>query len=378
MNEPMERVFADWLREGPESGPGTGLTGALAATRRTGQRPGWTFVERWLPMQLTKNHTYLTPPTVLGRPSTIAKLVVTAAAVAAISVVGLTLLRPSAVGPAAAPGIFAPVQGRIVAGVWGVDPIAVDPSAPSSPMQVRLGLDGVLPLGWSSDGTELLFMRQDPPDAGLPYPGHLYILQADGTETKLTRDAREMAGAAISPDGSRVAFAVVDDGLFVVDAEGGRPVRIADKGESPTFSPDGTQIAYLVDSVPDSHVWVVDADGSDAHEILANDPALVGVSDLAWSPEGHRIAIGNSLEDHVAIYTVAPDGSDFTKVITGGMKPYWSPDGSQIAYTIPYDVEQGESPGLAIADADGSNIQEFGFAASGPWHPGTPAGGPGG
>ena len=31
---------------------------------------------------------------------------------------------------------------------------------------------------------------------------------------------------------------------------------------------------------------------------------------------------------------------------------------------------EGE-PGLAIADADGSNVQTFGFAASGPWHPGA-------
>ena len=63
-----------------------------------------------------------------------------------------------------------------------------------------------------------------------------------------------------------------------------------------------------------------------------------------------------------AIYTFAPDGSDFTKVITDGSSPYWSPDGSQIAYNGP--------SGLAIADADGSNVRAFGFAASGPWHPG--------
>ena len=149
-----------------------------------------------------------------------------------------------------------------------------------------------------------------------------------------------VGGAAISPDGSRIVFAAErDDGLYVVNAKGGQPVRIAE-GEEPTFSPDGTQIAYLalprsVRGVPlrREHVWVANADGTDAHEILADEPALAeGVFGLTWSPAGGRIAMENSLEGHVAIYTFAPDGSDFTKAITGGANPYWSPDGSQIAY----------------------------------------------
>ena len=45
MNESMDRVLADWLNEGPENGPREGLERTLAATRRVGQRPGWTFPE---------------------------------------------------------------------------------------------------------------------------------------------------------------------------------------------------------------------------------------------------------------------------------------------------------------------------------------------
>jgi hypothetical protein len=55
MNETMDRRFGDWLREGPEDGPGVGLERALATTRRTAQRPAWIFPERWLPMQVTSH-----------------------------------------------------------------------------------------------------------------------------------------------------------------------------------------------------------------------------------------------------------------------------------------------------------------------------------
>ena len=211
-------------------------------------------------------------------------------------------------------------------------------------------------------------------------PDHLYIRRADGTEIQLNADSVYIYGAAISPDGSLVAFAAGPyrgpASLFVIDAGGGQPVRIAEKGQSPAFSPDGKQIAFLEGEGRDDRVWVANVDGSDAHTILSGEPALDGADGLAWSPAGDRIAIGASFEGMPAIYTFAPDGSNFTKVVTGGTGPYWSPDGSQIAYLIPDDLEQRTgSPGLAIADADGSNVREFGFAASGPWHPGTLADG---
>jgi Tol biopolymer transport system component len=228
-----------------------------------------------------------------------------------------------------------------------------------------------VPLGWSSDGTELLVEREDPTDVEGRF---LYVLHADGTETQVVPG--RVGGAAISPDGSLVVFADdASDGLYIVDAGGGEPVRIAD-GEEPTFSPDGTQIAYL--GLPRSgccvetgreHVWVANVDGTGAHEILADEPALArGVFQLTWSPAGDRIALENSLGGHVGIYTFSPDGSDFTEVIPDGANPYWSPDGSQIAYIELFPSDGG----LRIADADGSNVRTIGFANSGPWHPGTP------
>ena len=325
-------------------------------------------------------------PRIAGRPSgasqrLIVLLAATLLLVAALGTaiaVGSGILRLPLVidnpetGPMPELGIFEPVAGRIVYrdedGIWGVDPAApMDPAT-----SVQLTSEAGIPLGWSSDGTELLFMRHDPTPT-VPFATVLFILHADGTETQLTDDGMEMWGATIAPDGSRVVYAarVVDaapfvpPSLFAVDAQGGQPIRIAEVGERPTFSPDGSQIAYAHGNT----VVVANADGGDVHTILADGPTLLrGVDELAWSPAGDRIAMGDQGEGHVAIYTFAPDGSDFTQVITGGAGANWSPDGSQIAYHRPYG---GPRPGLAIADADGSNIREFGFGSAGPWHPGT-------
>lgn len=298
------------------------------------------------------------------------------AATIAVLFASVTTIRTAPIpadDPSEELGIFAPAAGRIVYGnrdgIWAVDPTATADRA----AQVQLTSDRATPLGWSRDGTELLIMRPHPrPDPGPPL-GLLSILQADGSETPVTTDPMYLGGATISPDGSRVVFA--GDRLYAVDADGG-PAEVLLEGTAydPTFSPDGTQIAYVTGGGDHTHhVWVMNADGSDAHEIVFNEwTAADGhVTGLAWSPAGDRIALGLGAIVYGAIYTFAPDGSDFTQVIPRGGWPYWSPDGSQIAYAILCLQDQGgDGCSLAIADADGSNVREFDFATSGPWHPG--------
>ena len=277
-------------------------------------------------------------------------------------------------------GIFGSVAGWIayqdVAGLW-----AIDPDTLQDPMEVQLDSADARPLGWSRDGTELLIVRTTRPIG--PGLGELLsILHADGSETPVTTDPMDISGATFSPDGSQVVFAGRTErgsALYRVDAHAGPAELFLEHDDAtmaePTFSPDGTQIAYIVGAGDHSHhVWVMNADGSDAHEIVFNqstEDGHVSRMHLAWSPVGDRIALG-SVDD--AIFTFAPDGSEFTRVIPGGSMPYWSPDGSQIAYTTgeTFRTEDGNTIpwGLAIADADGSNVREFGSGASGPWHPG--------
>ena len=91
----------------------------------------------------------------------------------------------------------------------------------------------------------------------------LFVLSADGTETRLTR-GRGWGTGSISPDGPKVIYDANlpgekwQSGIYVVGADGGSPRLLLASGPrnypdgtfttavaSPTFSPDGTQIAYV-------------------------------------------------------------------------------------------------------------------------------------
>jgi Tol biopolymer transport system component len=304
------------------------------------------------------------------------------------------------------PGIFSGVGGWIVygnqGGIW-----AVDPSHPGDPgSQIQLSPNRGTPLAWSRDGSELLISRRSAPLRGL------FVLHADGTETRLVRDP--VSGASFSPDGTTVVFApgtwapnyldpsYLDPGIYLIDADGGVPKLLLAPSRRyyppedrsfltglafPTFSPDGTQIAYI-DGIGDwgNSLRVMDADGSDVHVLDGSDVHLLESGEapngtgsvrslgmhpngLSWSPDGTHLAVG-LLNDGISV--VDADGSGLTLTIPDGANPYWSPDGTRISYRLHHlsvnRLRWVISP-LMIAAADGTGVQEFGYAASGPWNP---------
>lgn len=114
-------------------------------------------------------------------------------------------------------------------------------------------------------------------------------------------------------------------------------------------------------------LWVMNADGSDKRLLLETMEWQQGgwVGHLAWSPDGTRLAFELRKSSSPGIYTVGADGSGLTLAIPGGVNPYWSADGSRISYQVSYT----SAGTLQIASPDGAPVQEFSYAASGPWNP---------
>lgn len=98
----------------------------------------------------------------------------------------------------------------------------MNPTRPGDPGdQIQLSERGGEPLGWSSDGTKLLIRRQVPDANRDPVADlDLFVLNADGTETRVTRE-RDWITGSISPDGSQVVYVA----HYVIVLFGGCPRR---------------------------------------------------------------------------------------------------------------------------------------------------------
>ncbi len=114
LNDGFERTVSDWLEEDAGRGAPGYLDEVLARTTRTRQRPAWSSLERWLPVQTTLR---LVPVPRLAWLLVIVGLI--AALGAAVLLVGSRSRLPAPFGPAA--------NGSIVYGTESGDILAYDP-----------------------------------------------------------------------------------------------------------------------------------------------------------------------------------------------------------------------------------------------------------
>jgi Tol biopolymer transport system component len=103
----------------------------------------------------------------------------------------------------------------------------------------------------------------------------------------------------VSPDGRTILFDVLGD-LYTLPIDGGTATRIMGGlsfESQPTYSPDGTTIAFLTDRTGVENLWIANADGSNPRAVSkdqkTNDRPQIMVSP-AWTPDGQYIVVSKS------------------------------------------------------------------------------------
>ncbi|MBV9927783.1 MAG: PD40 domain-containing protein [Acidobacteria bacterium] len=213
----------------------------------------------------------------------------------------------------------------------------------------------------------------------------LYVVDVDGSGLRRVTDGPgDDSEPAWSPDGSRLAFVrgfdatgsgivvltcVAPGNILTVAVDGGLGAEASDVpaernlthgagGTDPSWSPDGTRIAFASDREGSYDIYTMSAaDGHDVRRLTSNDSAE---ADPVWSPDGSRIAYtGNLIENRTMqcgnmpivgdgegggelmrnagpyLYRMKADGSEpksLTESSVFGVEPAWSPDGSQIVF----------------------------------------------
>ncbi len=114
-----------------------------------------------------------------------------------------------------------------------------------------------------------------------------------------------------------------------VSISGGAPRKLVEDGEQPSVSAKG-QLAYL----KDGQVWVVDTAAKASPTRLFYDHGKA--SDLAWSPDGSKLAFVSHRGDHSFIGVYSGPDQPLTWLAPSTAfdgDPVWSPDGQRIAFS---------------------------------------------
>ncbi|MEA2717146.1 MAG: TolB protein, partial [Actinomycetota bacterium] len=192
------------------------------------------------------------------------------------------------------------------------------------------GTNGKLALGVqvSEGGTAQFRILVQAPDG----TGPISVSPASGHDSEPTW----------SPDGTRLAFTVGSGNgrqIGVMNADGSNRQIItggagqADRGAQPGWSPAGNKIVFTKPSSPG--IFLMNADGTGSQTLLADG----NNGEPVWSPNGQKIAFARNNGTATNVFVMNADGTGvlaLTSVASGHVdSPDWSPDGTKLVVACP-------------------------------------------
>ncbi len=351
----FDRVLPERLEQLADARIPDYLEAAIERASSRGQRPAWTFPERWLPMELVSARapTSSLPWRRLG---VLALLVVVLVAMVAVYV-GSRPRLPAPYGRAANGLIAFDAEGDIY---------SLDPTTGQTAALVTGPAFDARPI-FSGDGTRFAFAR-----AGEGRDALLFVANADGTDMiQVTPEPLDEFGPyheawSFSPDGRTIlATALVDNtfSMLLIAADGSGAIRTIDVGmsiEAPSFRPpNGSEILFVGHRAEDgvTGLYAVDPTTSVVRTIVE---PTTGVGAGSWSPDGSRILYQSmDAKDVWRTHVISADGTDDARVdhhpdalSDGGA--IWSNDGTRVVITGMF-APDGSDHRAAVIQVDGND-----------------------
>jgi Tol biopolymer transport system component len=211
--------------------------------------------------------------------------------------------------------------------------------------------------------------------------GEIYVMNADGSDPRrLTCWSQWDGYPTWSPDGTQIAYYSYLSSknwvIKVIDVGGGEPRQLTDNGicdGAPHWSPDGKRIAYSSDAdCAGDHreIYVMNTDGSEQQNLTRNPADDFGSS---WSPDSQQLVFTSDRDGNFEIYVL-----DVTQAVQGlgdpqrltdnsaqDYMPAWSRDGTQIAFVSNRDGNDE----IYLMDVDGGSVRRLTDDGADDWFP---------
>jgi len=185
--------------------------------------------------------------------------------------------------------------------------------------------------------TRISYVKVNPGRGNHSY--ELVVADADGENEQVAAYGREsIFSPSWSPDGTKVAYVSLEKQKPIVYVQnlvtGQRQILSNEKGNNsaPVWSPDGTRLALSLSKTGNTQIFIVNVDGSGLRR-LTNGADID--TEAQFSGDGQSIYFVSNRSGGAQIYKMSVNGGQPTRVTFNGrenISPRISPDGKTLAW----------------------------------------------